>query len=79
MSELRKIVEDRIRDQRGAWNGHPAALDVATWAKLEQRITDELRAAVRRARVQGATWQNIADVFGTTRSAAQKRFGEVAE
>lgn len=75
MSELRKIVETKITEQRAGWDGHPAALDVAAWAQLERGISDELRAAVKRARAAGATWQNIADVFGTTRSAAQQRFG----
>ena len=76
MTELRRIATDQINQQRNTWDGHPAALDVATWAQLEQDITTELRNAVARARSAGATWQNIADVFNVTRSAVQKRFGD---
>ncbi|GAB2481218.1 hypothetical protein GCM10027030_14020 [Luteococcus sediminum] len=35
----------------------------------------ELHDSVRRARSQGRTWQEVADVLGVTRQAAFKRFG----
>jgi hypothetical protein len=76
MTDLRKIVQAKINERRSEWDGHTAALDVAAWAELEQLVSEEMRAAVRRARDAGATWQNIADVFGVTRSSAQQRFGD---
>ena len=74
MEQLTEYVAQQIANARKDWDGHPAALDVATWRDLSGMIDAEMRAAVKRARDLGATWQNIADVFGTTRSSAQQRF-----
>ena len=76
MDQLTEYVRTRINEKRSEWPGHLAALDVAAWRELSDLVDGEMRAAVTRAREQGATWQNIADVFGTTRASAQQRFGE---
>lgn len=48
-------------------------VDQARWVlSIAEDAADH---AVERAREGGATWQQIGDVFGTTRQAAQQRFG----
>jgi Tfp pilus assembly protein PilF len=43
------------------------------------RAQDNLDAAVRDARRYGATWTQLAQIFHTTRSAAQQRFRDIGE
>jgi hypothetical protein len=47
------------------------------WAasRAAQAVHELTREAVSIARDQGATWTDIGDVLGTTRQAAQQRFG----
>ena len=48
---------------------------VETTEETLRRQREELRAAVKAARVNGATWQEIGDSLGVTRQAAQQRWG----
>ncbi len=41
----------------------------------ERRAKDNLAGAITDARGAGATWAQLADILGTTRQAAQQRFG----
>ncbi len=56
-----------------------SALDaVAYWASEERRVADSLQAAVDRARVEGASWQAIAEAGGfKSRQNAEFRFDPV--
>ena len=48
--------------------------------QADERLTrarEDLDAAVRAARNIGCSWQQIADLFGLTRQAAQQRFATV--
>ena len=49
---------------------------VETTEETLRRQREELRAAVKAARVNGATWQEIGDSLGVTRQAAWERFGK---
>lgn len=44
-------------------------------ARRLERVESDLRAAVCRARDEGATWQELGDALGISRQAAQQRFG----
>lgn len=47
---------------------------------IDALITDllnELDFAALTARAEGATWQEIADAYGTTRQGAQQRWGSI--
>lgn len=68
----------------------PSAIAVpAADASRLRRISDAVRAvatseteladAVAEARVHGHTWTQIATMLGTSRQAAQERYGELAE
>jgi hypothetical protein len=48
---------------------------VTSASELARAVDDALRAAVRRARAAGRTWQTIGDLLGTSRQAAFQRFG----
>lgn len=54
-------------------------IDVLDWVTNARAAAGQaqrhLDAAVTRARLQGHTWTEIADRLGTTRQAAQQRFG----
>ena len=59
-------------------NDHPAAVELVVLRGLvAQRLDLEGRIAltVQKLRAAGASWTVIGDVLGTTRSAAQKRYG----
>lgn len=52
------------------------SLDAIATARDDlSRAEQALHDSVRRARVEGCTWQEVADVLGVTRQAAFKRFG----
>jgi len=52
-------------------------LDLLTDARAHLAVaTEQLAAAVTRARQHHATWSSIATVLGTTRQAAQQRFSQ---
>lgn len=56
------------------------ALDrIDAFLTLEEKWDNYLRELVRFARHQGASWQEIADVFGVSRQAAHGRFSSVNE
>jgi len=57
-------------------NKHLVAIDdVVTAAGTAQKALEGLNAAVRTARREGMTWEQLGKVLGTTRQAAQQRFG----
>jgi hypothetical protein len=59
-------------------NDDPAAVDLTILRGLvaQRRDVDERTAlTVQKLRAAGASWTVIGDVLGTTRSAAQKRYG----
>lgn len=56
------------------------ALDrIDAFLTLDEKWDNYLRELVRFARHQGASWQEIADVFGVSRQAAHGRFSSVNE
>lgn len=56
------------------------ALACIPWAvKGVQHEIARLHRDVARSRARGATWQQIADVMGITRQAAQQRFSGVSK
>lgn len=44
-------------------------------AALVKMLTEEQSVLVANARIDGATWEQIATALGTTKQAAQQRFG----
>ncbi|GAA1388357.1 hypothetical protein GCM10009599_01390 [Luteococcus peritonei] len=52
---------------------------VARAARELERAERGLGAAVARARAEGATWQQVAEVLGVSRQAAFKRFGHAVD
>jgi len=57
----------------------PDAMEVIRVAAMYQRYFFELQdKAVRLARAQGRTWEEIGQAVGTTRQAAWQRYGRVA-
>lgn len=48
---------------------------LTTAAILVSQAEAELQRAVNEARRQGWTWETVGDTLGTTRQAAQQRFG----
>jgi hypothetical protein len=72
-----------MAERRGAWDAweqlirsaDPDPLDVIRLAGTYQRYLFEIQdKAVRAARSQGRTWQEIGEAVGTTRQAAWQRF-----
>lgn len=51
------------------------ALTLYQLARLRDQVDDELRTKVAQHRRDGATWDVIGDQIGTTRQAAQQRYG----
>jgi hypothetical protein len=76
-----------MADRRGAWDewerviraADPDPMAVIRLAGTYQRYLFEVQdKAVRAARSQGRTWEEIGDAVGTTRQAAWQRFSKVA-
>ena len=63
-----------LRGTQGSDSFSPLAALRAT-RTLSLVIEDTMRALVTQARNEGATWQDVGDVLGTTRQAAFQRFG----
>lgn len=57
------------------WTDPDPLTAVRSARQLARAVDDALRAAVRRARDTGRTWQEIGDLLGTSRQAAFQRFG----
>lgn len=57
------------------WTDPDPLTAVRSARQLSRSVDDALRAAVRRARDAGRTWQEIGDLLGTSRQAAFQRFG----
>ena len=67
---------DTIRTLAGdAGNEHPFAQLVAV-AELRRELDRFEATIVRRARVAGMPWQQIATALGVSRQAAHKRYGK---
>lgn len=49
---------------------------IAVAAEQAKKVDEELRAAVAAAREGGDTWTRIATLLGTSRQAAQERYGD---
>jgi hypothetical protein len=72
LGDLRALAEDAISrsadpDERIAVL-HEAAM-------IERRAREAVQLLVAQAREAGATWAEVGEYFGTTRQAAQQRFG----
>lgn len=76
-----------MAERSGAWDawerlirsGDPDPMEVIRLAGTYQRYLFEIQdKAVRAARAQGRTWEEIGVAVGTTRQAAWQRFGKVA-
>lgn len=74
-------------ERAGAWDAwerlirssDPDPMEVIRLAGTYQRYLFEVQdKAVRAARAQGRTWEEIGEAVGTTRQAAWQRFGKVA-
>jgi hypothetical protein len=60
--------------------GTASALEAIAFVRgAASAVEDGMRAAVRRAREAGHTWEEIGQVLGTTRQAAFQRFGRPAD
>lgn len=69
-------TEDVIRAE---WRAHlpsPAIADVKAAAAAARKADDALDDAVRRARLDGASWAAVGDAAGMTRQAAWERWGK---
>ena len=55
-----------------------AATVLASYAETARVADEMLKAQIKVARSMGLSWQQIGDVFGVTKQAAQKRFGAKA-
>lgn len=53
--------------------------DVAQTHLLSVSIETKLAHAVVRARVSGASWQQVGDALGLSKATAARRYGQVAE
>lgn len=51
-------------------------VELAEFVALKATLEESIAAAVRGQRKQGRSWQEIANGVGTTRQAAQMRYGE---
>jgi hypothetical protein len=58
----------------GAGTGYDPADQVARMRKARDELDTAERVMVANLRVEGWTWQDIGDLYGTTRQAAQMRF-----
>jgi hypothetical protein len=68
-----------MRRQLRAWQRRLEDADVEDVAELVQyghEVEGALVAVVAAMRERGVSWTTIAGAFGTTRQAAQQRFGE---
>ena len=63
---------ERARDAFVAGDYTNGLRDLAT---VEMRVRSAQAAAVKAWRESGATWQQVADVLGTTKQNVQQRFG----
>jgi hypothetical protein len=72
VGDIRTLAEDllatRLPDE-AEW-----IIAVGDLAQIEKRAAEALHLAVRQARGLGSSWQEIGDLLGVTRSAAQQRF-----
>lgn len=69
-------IEDAVREE---WKAHlpsPAVADVKTAAAAARKADDALDDAVRRARLDGASWAAVGDAAGMTRQAAHERWSK---
>jgi hypothetical protein len=76
-----------MAERRATWDAweqlirstDPDPMEVLRLAGTYQRYLFEVQdKAVRAARAQGRTWEEIGEAVGTTRQAAWQRFGKVA-
>lgn len=65
----------RMMSAAGRRMGQTDAQDFADLAELQRQLDELLVEAVAGFRQAGMTWQEIGDAAGTTRQAAQQRWG----
>lgn len=62
--------------QQGRRGTDAALRNIATFVELAASYTRGIAGAVETARDKGATWEEVGEVLGVTKQAAQMRFGK---
>lgn len=69
------MSENRNSDAWSEYWSHPHLVKIEAAREARQLAELEVRQMVKKARRAGVSWTQIGDVLGTTKQAAQQRYG----